>query len=128
MLVGAFSVIVKTDCETDGALHSSTYDAGRREVIPGKDCGSTDHGWVGDSVVDHGVHGDGDGVPGEHLLGRHVEADGAEVHLLVGVDTGDDEEDARSLAQALFKVIFILFSCISNLKRLHYNTEIKMCV
>ena len=25
-LVGAFSVIVKTDCETDGALHSTTHD------------------------------------------------------------------------------------------------------
>ena len=25
-LVGAFSVIVKTDCETDGALHSTTPD------------------------------------------------------------------------------------------------------
>ena len=24
-LVGAFSVIVKTDCETDGALHSTRY-------------------------------------------------------------------------------------------------------
>ena len=27
-LVGAFSVIVKTGCGTDGALHSTTYDAG----------------------------------------------------------------------------------------------------
>ena len=26
-LVGAFSVIVKTDCETDGALHSTSEDA-----------------------------------------------------------------------------------------------------
>ena len=26
VLVGAFSVIVKTDCETDGALHSTTPD------------------------------------------------------------------------------------------------------
>ena len=26
-LVGAFSVIVKTDCETDGALHSTREDA-----------------------------------------------------------------------------------------------------
>ena len=25
-LVGAFSVIVKTDCETDGAIHSSSPD------------------------------------------------------------------------------------------------------
>ena len=25
-LVGAFSVIVKTDCETDGALHSTSRD------------------------------------------------------------------------------------------------------
>ena len=25
-LVGAFSVIVKTGCETDGALHSTSYD------------------------------------------------------------------------------------------------------
>ena len=65
------------------------------------------HDRIEHPVVDDGVHGDGDGVPGEYLLGRHVEADGAEVHLLVGVDTGDDEEDARSLAQALFKVIFI---------------------
>ena len=24
MIVGAFSVIVKTDCETDGAIHSTT--------------------------------------------------------------------------------------------------------
>ena len=27
-LVGAFSVIVKTDCETDGALHNTTGDFG----------------------------------------------------------------------------------------------------
>ena len=27
-LVGAFSVIVKTDCETDGALHSTSLHAG----------------------------------------------------------------------------------------------------
>ena len=26
-LVGAFSVIVKPDCETDGALHSTSEDA-----------------------------------------------------------------------------------------------------
>ena len=26
-LVGAFSVIVKTDCETDGALHSTSYNS-----------------------------------------------------------------------------------------------------
>ena len=25
-LVGAFPVIVKTDCETDGALHSTNFD------------------------------------------------------------------------------------------------------
>ena len=27
-LVGAFSVIVKTDCETDGSLHSTILDTG----------------------------------------------------------------------------------------------------
>ena len=27
-LVGAFSVIVKTDCETDGALHSTRLEPG----------------------------------------------------------------------------------------------------
>ena len=33
-LVGAFSVIVKTDCETDGALHSTSSEqgGGRGEV------------------------------------------------------------------------------------------------
>ena len=27
-LVGAFTVIVKTDCETDGALHSTNFEFG----------------------------------------------------------------------------------------------------
>jgi hypothetical protein len=32
-----------------------------------------------------------------HLLGRHVEGDSPEVDLLVGVDAGQDEEDAGTL-------------------------------
>ena len=36
-----------------------------------------------------------------HLLRRNIEADGPEVDLLVGVDTGQDEEDARALGPAL---------------------------
>ena len=55
------------------------------------------HDGVGDSVVDDCVHGDGDAVLGEELLGRHVEADGPEVQLLVGVDTRHDEEYPRAL-------------------------------
>ena len=34
---------------------------------------------------------------GPHLLGRNIEADGPEVDLLVGVDAGHDEEEARAL-------------------------------
>ena len=30
VLVGAFSVIVKTDCETDGAIHSTNFNVQRR--------------------------------------------------------------------------------------------------
>ena len=41
------------------------------------------HDGVGDSVVDDCVHGDGDAVLGEELLGRDPERDGAQVHLLV---------------------------------------------
>ena len=36
-----------------------------------------------------------------HLLWWHVEGHGPEVHLLVGVDAGDDEEDAGTLGAAL---------------------------
>ena len=32
-----------------------------------------------------------------YLLGRHVEGDSPEVHLLVGVDAGQDKEDAGPL-------------------------------
>ena len=31
-LVGAFSVIVKTDCETDGALYSTSLDSGHSRL------------------------------------------------------------------------------------------------
>ena len=74
----------------------------------------TDHGGVADSVVDHGVHTHRHRVSrqnlasrvtchvshmtyGPHLLGRNIEADGPEVDLLVGVDAGHDEEEARAL-------------------------------
>ena len=39
-LVGAFSVILKNDCETDGALHSTYEDAGRT-------CDVVDEWWRG---------------------------------------------------------------------------------
>ena len=42
-----------------------------------------------DHVVDHGVHSDCDGVPGEDLLGRHIETDRPEVHLPVVVHTAE---------------------------------------
>jgi hypothetical protein len=42
------------------------------------------------SLVSHGIIC-------THLLGRHVEGDGPEVDLLVGVDAGHDEEQARTL-------------------------------
>ena len=34
-LVGAFSVIVKTDCETDGTLHSTTLESSNLHSVPG---------------------------------------------------------------------------------------------
>ena len=47
-----------------------------------------------DLVVDDGVDGDGDGVLGEDLLGRHVEGDGPQVDHGDRVDARDDEEQA----------------------------------
>ena len=37
-LVGAFSVIVKTGCGTDGALHSTNYHISRPELATRKQC------------------------------------------------------------------------------------------
>ena len=43
-LVGAFSVIVKTDCETDGALHSTnSYHAGVQAWQGGPDAVERHH-------------------------------------------------------------------------------------
>ena len=39
------------------------------------------HDRVKHPVVDDGVHGDRHAVPAQDLLGRHVEADRAQVHL-----------------------------------------------
>ena len=36
-----------------------------------------------------------------HLLRGYIEGDGPEVHLPVGVDAGDDEEDTRTLGPTL---------------------------
>ena len=38
--------------------------------------------WRINLVVDDGVHGNGDAVLGEHLLGRHIERHGPQVHHL----------------------------------------------
>ena len=54
-----------------------------------------------DLVVDDGVDGDGDGVLGEDLLGRHVEGDRPEVGDDDLVDAGDDEEEAGAHGAAL---------------------------
>ena len=72
---------------------------------PGGETGVLDvadggHGVV-DLVVDDGVDGDGDGVLGEDLLGRHVEGDRPEVGDDDLVDAGDDEEEAGADGAAL---------------------------
>ena len=54
-------------------------------------------GSVTDPVVHHRVHRHGDAVLGEDLLGRDAQRDGPEVHPLVGLDTGQYEEDSSTL-------------------------------
>ena len=55
------------------------------------------HGGVGHPVVDDSVHTDCDRVSRKDLLRRHVEGHGPEVHLLEGVHTRHDEEEAGAL-------------------------------
>ena len=47
-------------------------------------------------VIHHGVHVDGDAVPGEDLLGRDVVRPGPQVHTAEGVEERVDEEQARA--------------------------------
>merc|ERR1719317_1811622 len=52
---------------------------------------------VGYLVVHHGVHADSHGVPGQDLLRGHVKSSSPEVHTPVVVNTGDYEEQPRTL-------------------------------
>ena len=51
-LVGAFSMIVKTDCETDGALHSTSINDGVLQLnsAAGKQGEKTIH-WAAASII-----------------------------------------------------------------------------
>ena len=64
------------------------------------------HGGQGvvDLVVDHSVHGDGDTVLGENLLGRDIKGDSSQVNLDDVVNTGDDGEQAGAHRTSLFNL------------------------
>ena len=55
-------------------------------------------------VVDHSVHGDGDTVLGQDLLGRDIEGDSPQVHLDDGVYAGDDGEQAGTHRASLLNL------------------------
>ena len=51
--------------------------------------------------VDNSVHGDGDAVLGQNLLGRDIEGDEPEVHGDDIIDAGEDGEQPRAHSTAL---------------------------
>merc|ERR1712122_77617 len=56
---------------------------------------------LSDVVVDHSIHRHGDRVLCQHLLRWNIKADSPHVHDPTLVNTGDDEEQARSNCSTL---------------------------
>lgn len=59
------------------------------------------HDRVEHPIVDDGVHGDCDRVPGENLLGRDVKADCPQVNLLVVINAGEDKKYSRAFCSTI---------------------------
>jgi hypothetical protein len=79
----------------------------RSPVVLNVVCG---HGGVGDAVIDDGVNADCHRVPGQDFLRRNVEGHSPQVHLLVAIGTGNDEEDSWSLGATFYIKSLILNS------------------
>ena len=76
------------------------------------------HSGVGHPVINHCVDSHSDGIPGQDLLRWNIKRHGPEVHFLVRINTGDDEEYAWALCTALHQATKAEYH--SSLVFLHY--------
>ena len=58
------------------------------------------HCWIGDSVVDDGVHGDSDTVPTQYLLRGNIKCHSSQVNFLEMINAGENEEYSRAFSSS----------------------------